>query len=107
MAAVTERATLARTPTLLDRLGEALDLGGVSCCQWKGHYKRSHWESGAGDVDLLVDPSLAERLDGALDRLGFTLALPPSVALVPGSANRFGLPRPQTALVHTHVPLPL
>src|SRR5437867_4396738 len=103
MAPVMERVPLARTPTLLDRLGEALDLGGVSCCQWKGHYKRSHWESGAGDVDLLVDPTFAERLDGALDRLGFKLALPPSVGLIPGSANWFGYDTHQRALVHVHV----
>ena len=92
-----------RTPTLLDRLGEALDLGGVSCCQWKGHYKRSYWESGAGDVDLLVDPALSERLDGVLDRLGFKLALPTPEGLIPGTTSWFGYDTHQRALIHVHV----
>ncbi|HWC73097.1 MAG TPA: hypothetical protein VG454_04100 [Gemmatimonadales bacterium] len=103
MATVSDHAPALRTPTLLDRLGEALDLDGIPCCQWKGHYKRSYWESGAGDVDLLVDPSMAERLDGVLDRLGFKLALQPPEALIPGTASWFGYDAKQRALVNVHV----
>lgn len=103
MTTISDRARTLRTPTLLDRLGEALDLDGVSCCQWKGHYKRAHWESGSGDVDLLVDPAMAERLDGTLDRLGFKLALPPAEAVVPGTANWFGYDTQQRVLLHVHV----
>ena len=63
--------------SLLDRLGESLEVAGVVYCQWKGHWKRARWESGAGDVDLLVDPAWAERLHTVLARLGFKLAVPP------------------------------
>jgi len=40
---------------LAGRLGTALASRGVSYCQWKGHGKRERWESGRGDIDLLVD----------------------------------------------------
>lgn len=103
MVAVSERAPSLRIPTLLDRLGEALDLAGVSCCQWKGHYKKAHWETGAGDVDLLVDPSMSERLDGVLDRMGFKLALPDPEGLIPGTASWFGYDAHQRAIIHVHV----
>ncbi len=103
MTQVGEHQTHVAAPTLLQRLGEALDADGVVCCQWKGHWKRARWENGAGDVDLLVDPAWAERLDGALDRLGFKLALPPPEALIPGTANWFGYDARQRALVHLHV----
>lgn len=88
---------------LLDRLGETLDTEGVVCCQWKGHFKRTRWQNGAGDVDLLVDPAWAERLDGVLDRLGFKLVRPPTEAQVPGTASWFGYDRRQEALMHVHV----
>ena len=103
MVVVSERAPSLRVPTLLDRLGEALDMAGVSCCQWKGHYKKAYWESGAGDVDLLVDAAMSERLDGVLDRLGFKLALPDPEGLIPGTASWFGYDAHQRALVHVHV----
>lgn len=105
MVTVTERAPAhaLRVPTLLDRLGEALDMAAVSCCQWKGHYKKAHWESGAGDVDLLVDPTMSERLDGILDRLGFKLALPDPEGLIPGTTSWFGYDTHQRALIHVHV----
>jgi thymidylate kinase len=103
MITVKERPALLRAPTLLDRLGEALDLGGVTCCQWKGHFKRAHWETGAGDVDILVDPVMSEQLDGVLDRLGFKLALPAPEGLIPGTASWYGYDATQRALIHVHV----
>ena len=77
-------------PTLLERLGETLDAAGVACCQWKGHWKRERWETGGGDVDLLVDPTWAEQLESALDRLGFKPAVAPPEAQVPGTASWVG-----------------
>ena len=97
------RPAAVEAPSLLERLGERLHADGVVCCQWKGHWKRTRWETGAGDVDLLVDPSWAERLDSALDRLGFKLALPPAEATVPGTASWFGYDAGRGALVHVHV----
>ena len=89
--------------TLLERLGEVLDTAGVACCQWKGHWKRERWESGGGDVDLLVDPTWAEQLDSALDRLGFKPAVAPPEAQVPGTASWFGYDVGRGALLHVHV----
>ncbi len=105
MATVSDHAPAPalRTPTLLDRLGEALDLEGILCCQWKGHYKRAYWESGDGDVDLLVEPGMAERLAGVLDRLGFKQGLPPAETVIPGTVNWFGYDPTQRALIHVHV----
>jgi hypothetical protein len=98
-----DRQTTKAAPTLLDRLGTALDTEGVVSCQWKGHWKRTRWQSGAGDVDLLVDPAWVERLEGVLDRLGFKPAVPPPEAQVPGTASWFGYDVGQQTLVHVHV----
>ena len=90
-------------PSLLDRLGEALDAAGVVYCQWKGHWKRTRWESGAGDVDLLVDPAWAERLNTVLARLGFKLAAPPPEAQFPGTSSWIGYDAGNGSLVHVHL----
>jgi len=90
-------------PSLLERLGESLDAAGVVYCQWKGHWKRTRWESGAGDVDLLVDPIWAERLHTVLARLGFKQAVPPPEAEFPGTASWIGYDAPKGRLVHVHV----
>jgi hypothetical protein len=91
------------TPTLLNRLGQALAAAGVVYCQWKGHWKRTRWETGAGDVDLLVDPAWAGRLDTELARLGFKPTLPPPEAQIPGTASWFGYDPGRPSLVHLHV----
>jgi hypothetical protein len=90
-------------PTLPERLGEALRAQGVVCCQWKGHVKRARWESGRGDVDLLVDPAWAEPLEATLDRLGFKPALPPAEAGIPGTASWFGYDAGRGSMIHIHV----
>jgi len=90
-------------PSLLERLGESLDAAGVVYCQWKGHWKRARWESGAGDVDLLVDPAWAERLETVLARLGFKLAMPPAEARFPGTASWIGYDARNNTLVHVHL----
>ncbi len=90
-------------PSLLDRLGESLEAAGVVYCQWKGHWKRARWESGAGDVDLLVDPVWAERLHTVLARLGFKQAVPPPEAEFPGTASWIGYDARNGSLVHVHV----
>lgn len=91
------------TPTLLDHLGDALDAAGVVYCQWKGHWKRTRWESGAGDVDLLVDPAWAERLHTVLARLGFKPAVPPLEAQFPGTGSWIGYDARRHCLAHVHV----
>src|SRR3989454_4563896 len=53
--------------------------------------------------DLLVDPSWAEQLDSALDRLGFKPAVAPPEAQVPGTASWFGYDVGRGALLHVHV----
>jgi len=104
---VPERQAPAATPTLLERLGEALDVAGVAYCQWKGHWKRARWETGAGDVDLLVDAAGAERLDTELVRLGFKPAVLPQEAQIPGTASWFGYDASYQRLAHVHVHLRL
>ncbi len=89
--------------SLLDRLGESLEVAGVVYCQWKGHWKRARWESGAGDVDLLVDPAWAERLHTVLARLGFKRAVPPAEAQFPGTASWIGYDAGSGSLVHVHL----
>ena len=103
MLPVRNRPATVAAPTLLERLAEALKAAGVVCCHWKGHYKRSRWETGAGDLDLLVDPAWAERLEGALDCLGFKRAEAPSEAQVPGTASWFGYDAERRVLLHVHV----
>jgi thymidylate kinase len=95
--------TATATPTLLDRLGESLESAGVVYCQWKGHWKRARWESGAGDVDLLVDSAWAERLHTVLARLGFKPAVTPPEAQFPGTASWIAYDAPRQTLVHVHV----
>jgi thymidylate kinase len=96
-----QKATV--TPTLLDQLGQSLSDAGVVYCQWKGHWKRARWESGAGDVDLLVDPASAERLHTVLSRLGFKPAVPPPEAQFPGTGSWIGYDALRQILVHIHV----
>ena len=89
-------------PSLLDRLGEMVGVAGVVCCQWRGHWKRTGPETAAADVHLLVDPAWAERMDGALDCLGFKPA-GPSEAQIPGSATWFGYDAGRDTMVRVHV----
>src|ERR1051325_5659201 len=52
------RTTVRQAPaTLIERLADPLERAGISYCQWKGHSKRTRWLTGAGDLDLLVDPA--------------------------------------------------
>ena len=104
---VQDRRITTAAPTLLDRLGAALDAAGVVYCQWKGHWKRTRWESGAGDVDLLVDPAWAARLETELGRLGFKPAVSPTEAHIPGTASWLGYDDRRHSLVHVHVHLRL
>lgn len=93
-----ERATL----DLVRRLGEALETLGVRHCQWKGHWRRSRWATGAGDIDLLVDPRSADAFDRVLQRLGFRRADPPPAAQVPGIVSHLGVDPRTHRLVHVH-----
>ncbi|MGH7606091.1 MAG: hypothetical protein ACREME_02025, partial [Gemmatimonadales bacterium] len=90
--------------SLAARLGEALARRGVPYCQWKGHGKRERWESGRGDIDLLVDRAAWPAFSDALGGLGFKPALPPPGREAPGIVHFFGLdPRAGSGhLVHVH-----
>jgi len=90
-------------PTLLERLGQGLDAAGVVYCQWKGHWKRLRWETGAGDVDLLVDSDWGDRLEIALGRLGFKPAVPPPEAQIPGTESWIGFDTRRLSLAHVHL----
>ena len=96
------RSESAAPAPLVGRLGAALAQRGVSYCQWKGHGKRERWESGRGDIDLLVDraawPDCAEVLAG----LGFKLALPPPGREAAGIVHYFGLDGRTGQMIHVH-----
>ncbi len=90
-------------PGLLDRLAERLEEEGVANCQWKGHWKRTRWESGAGDVDLLVDSTASQRLSRTLRALDFKPALSPPEARLAGVESWFGYDTARGVLLHLHV----
>ena len=87
---------------LVRQLGEALAREGIHYCQWKGHSKRHRWATGAGDIDLLVDPVDEGRLASVLKQLGFIVALAPPEERLPGVVSYFGLDRATGKLVHVH-----
>ncbi len=91
--------------SLVRRLGEALAREGISYCycQWKGHTKPHRWGTGAGDIDLLVDPPDKTRFVGVLTHLGFIAALAPRPQRLPGVESYFGLDRGTGTLVHVHL----
>jgi thymidylate kinase len=90
-------------PTLLERLGQALENAGVVYCQWKGHWKRTRWETGAGDIDLLVDPAWGDRLEIELGRLGFKRGVAPPEAQFPGTGSWIGYDAERLTLAHVHL----
>src|SRR5882762_7074201 len=97
------RSGSAPPAALVGRLGAALASRGVSYCQWKGHGKRERWESGRGDIDLLVDSgSWPDFVDVVLG-LGFKLALPPAGREAAGIVHYFGLDARSGQLIHLHV----
>ncbi len=103
MFRVRAREATTVAPTLLERLGQALEAAGVIYCQWKGHWKRTRWESGAGDIDLLVDSAWADRLEIELGRLGFKPAIAPLEAQIPGTESWIGFDAGRLSLAHVHL----
>ncbi|HET8712179.1 MAG TPA: hypothetical protein VFM23_00685 [Gemmatimonadales bacterium] len=88
---------------LVSRLGSTLANRGVSYCQWKGHGKRERWESGRGDIDLLVDSASYADFVDVVNGLGFKLALPPAGREAAGIVHFFGLDERTGLLIHLHV----
>ena len=88
---------------LVTRLGAALASRGVSYCQWKGHGKRERWESGRGDIDLLIDSASWSDFADVVGGLGFKLALPPAGREAAGIVHYFGLDERTGQLIHLHV----
>ena len=76
---------------LVARLGASLASRSVRYCQWKGHGKRERWESGRGDIDLLIDPASWPDFIDTLAGLGFKLALPPLGREAAGVMHFYGL----------------
>jgi len=96
------RSEAAAPAPLVARLGEALAKRGVSYCQWKGHGKRERWESGRGDIDLLVDRAAWRDFAAVLGELGFKLILPPPGREAAGVFHYFGLDERTGKLIHVH-----
>ena len=89
--------------TLVDRLCAALDAEGIAYCQWKGHWKRSRWATGEGDIDLLVCRSDAKRFASIVCRLGFKEALPPLERRIPGISHYYGFDQETNRFTHLHI----
>jgi thymidylate kinase len=87
---------------LVARLGAALAERGVAYCQWKGHGKRERWESGRGDIDLLVARADWPAFSEVLADLGFKLALPAPGREAAGISHFFALDERTGKLVHVH-----
>ena len=87
---------------LVARLGASLASRSVRYCQWKGHGKRERWESGRGDIDLLVDPASWPDFIDTLAGLGFKLALPPLGREAAGVMHFYGLDDRTGQLIHVH-----
>jgi thymidylate kinase len=88
--------------TIVRQLGEALEREGIRYCQWKGHFKRHRWATGAGDIDLLVHPADESRFAGVLKRLGFAVTIASPYQRLPGVKSYFGFDRGTGKLVHVH-----
>lgn len=97
------RSGVATPAGLVARLGAALASRGVSYCQWKGHGKRERWESGRGDIDLLVDSQSWADFADVVGGLGFKIALPPAGREAAGIVHYFGLDQRTGQLIHLHV----
>jgi len=97
------RTTVRQAPaTLIERLAAALDSAGISYCQWKGHSKRNRWLTGAGDLDLLVDPAAWPALVEVLLQLGFKRAVAPPWLQLPGVDSYLAYEQAGGPLVHVH-----
>jgi thymidylate kinase len=97
------RAPVRQAPaTLIERLAEALEGASIGYCQWKGHTKRNRWLTGAGDLDLLVDPAAWPALVELLLQLGFKRAVAPPWLQLPGVESYLGYDQAGGPLVHVH-----
>ena len=97
------RAGTTTPAALVGRLGAALANRDIAYCQWKGHGKRERWESGRGDIDLLVDSRSWADFTDVLGTLGFKLALPPAGREAAGILHYYGLDQRSGQLIHLHV----
>jgi len=96
------REPVTASPSLVQRLGQALREAGVVYCQWKGHFRQHRWASGEGDIDLLVDPASAPAFTAVLGQLGFHPALAPAEEQIPGVESWFGYDPRLARLLHVH-----
>src|SRR5207302_9968550 len=87
---------------LLRKLRHALSAHGVVYCQWKGHWKRSRWASGEGDVDVLVDRADLQRFGLILEELGFKQRLSQAADLMPEVFHYYGLDAAANRMIHIH-----
>ena len=96
------RQPVTASPSLVQRLGQALRDAGVVYCQWKGHFRQHRWATGEGDIDLLVDPASAPAFTAVLGQLGFLPALGPAEAQIPGVESSFAYDPRLARLLHVH-----
>lgn len=89
--------------TLVERLCAALEADGVQYCQWKGHWKRSRWATGKGDIDLLVNHNDAATFASIMSRLGFKEALPPLERRISGVSHYYGFDQEACQFIHLHI----
>src|SRR2546423_12845419 len=101
-------STVRQAPaTLIERLAAALEGAGIAYCQWKGHSKRNRWLTGAGDLDLLVDPAAWSALVEVLLQLGFKRAVAPPWLQLPGVDSYLGYEQAGRPLGHAHAYHPI
>jgi thymidylate kinase len=96
------RSVFSTPVPLVGQLGAELARRGVSYCQWKGHGKRERWESGRGDIDLLVDRPSWPDFSDTLASLGFKLAAPPPGREAAGIMHFFALDERTGQMIHVH-----
>lgn len=91
-----------RVLDLISELCRSLDAEGIQWCHWKSNESLHRSASGENDLDLLVEPSDADRFEAVLRRLGFERARLPGWKEVPGVWHAYGLDRATVSLVHIH-----
>jgi thymidylate kinase len=97
------QATRIASSSLLERLADALDRGGVHYCQWKGHWSSHRWATGRGDVDLLVGRESLQLFRTLIGELGFKPVQSPAHQMIPGVESYLGSDPVVPRLLHLHV----
>lgn len=87
---------------LAARLAAALARASVSCCQWKGAWKRSQWSAGDGDIDLLVDRASRAAFERVMSDTGFRPVVPDPAFAIPGAVSWLAPDPDGDRMLHVH-----